>query len=132
MIRPCSCDRCEIGKPYDTSQCRLCWLYYNNNKYHKLWGGEQELPSLIQQGLNAVAAIANRVRSNFENVSKEDFEKRLLICGQCPNKTESWRCTKCGCFLNIKAKWSSEKCPENKWPLIMVEEKKGCGCGTKK
>lgn len=30
--RPCSCDR--------TSTCRLCWLWHNDARYNRLWGGD--------------------------------------------------------------------------------------------
>jgi hypothetical protein len=31
--RPCTCDR---------ETCRLCWLYANDRRYRRLWGGSTE------------------------------------------------------------------------------------------
>lgn len=118
MLRPCLCDK---------EGCRLCWLYHNNNDYRKLW----TMPSKIDQAINLVIAIRKRIESDYKNVTDEIYTRRLATCAGCPNKTDDWRCMKCGCYLNIKAKWESEKCPENRWELLVIKETKGCGCANK-
>jgi hypothetical protein len=37
MVRLCTCDRFTKGSAYDTSQCRLCWLYYHDVEYREHW-----------------------------------------------------------------------------------------------
>ena len=41
--------------------------------------------------------------------------RRAVICATCPNKTILNRCKKCGCFVALKTKLKTEKCPEGKW-----------------
>jgi len=44
------------------------------------------------------------------------YVSRLYICDQCSNlNRDKWTCNKCGCYLDKKAKMSTEKCPDNKW-----------------
>ncbi len=42
-MRPCSCDDCDPGGPYQSGQCRLCWLFHDpgelGQKYRRLWEG---------------------------------------------------------------------------------------------
>jgi hypothetical protein len=58
----------------------------------------------------------NHAKDGFKKVDEETFNQRLEICKSCEFfNSESIRCGKCGCFLNIKASWNSEKCPIDKW-----------------
>lgn len=50
----------------------------------------------------------------------EMLDKRLAICKSCPiYKASTGRCDSskggCGCFMKIKASFSSSTCPTNKW-----------------
>lgn len=47
-------------------------------------------------------------------VSSEVQKERMSECEKCIYR-EGKKCGICGCTLNIKTKWTSEKCPENKW-----------------
>ncbi len=49
-------------------------------------------------------------------VSEEEKARRLEICGACEffEKVKS-RCSKCGCYMETKAKFNSVKCPIDKW-----------------
>lgn len=132
MNRPCNCNNCVIGKPYEIGQCRNCWLYHNDARYHNMWNGKKDMPPIIQQAGNFVGAVVKRIQSNFKNVTPESFNERLKICGDCVHKTDDWRCNLCGCVINTKAKWASEDCPEKRWPLAILDEKKGGGCGCSK
>jgi hypothetical protein len=45
-----------------------------------------------------------------------EAEKRYLICQSCPefiNLTK--QCKQCACFMNLKTKIESAKCPIGKW-----------------
>jgi len=49
-------------------------------------------------------------------VSDEIANQRLEICKTCPNLIKlTNQCTKCGCFMNAKARYESAKCPIGKW-----------------
>lgn len=51
-----------------------------------------------------------------KRVPFEVFVSRLMACENCPNlKRDNWTCGICGCYLDKKAKMTTEKCPDNKW-----------------
>ena len=53
--------------------------------------------------------------SNFF-VDDKTYKDRLDICKSCPQLFKpTTSCKRCGCFMRIKAKISSMKCPDNKW-----------------
>lgn len=44
------------------------------------------------------------------------YISRLTSCEYCEHfNDDNWSCKKCGCYLDKKAKMSTEKCPDNKW-----------------
>lgn len=46
----------------------------------------------------------------------EDSNSRLDICKSCPELiTVVNQCKQCGCFMNIKTKLESARCPLGKW-----------------
>jgi len=48
--------------------------------------------------------------------SQEDFENRMQICSECPEfNPEQKRCYLCGCYMELKAKFTASKCPASKW-----------------
>ena len=49
-----------------------------------------------------------------DKVTADKYNDRISICNQCTDKCGS-KCCICGCYLNKKAKWSTESCPKNKW-----------------
>jgi len=103
---------------------------------------------MIQEFINSVA---NYAKNGFKNVPENIRQDRLSICKSCEFLIESTvQCAKCGCFLAIKTKWATEKCPIDKWlateenenasipqqeiipqSLNIPQEAKDCGCGNK-
>lgn len=54
-------------------------------------------------------------------VGEKITAQRLDACHRCPfylPKTK--QCAECGCFVQVKAKLATEKCPKHKWPLTNV------------
>ncbi len=49
-----------------------------------------------------------------DQVTSDKYNNRISICNQCSDKCGS-KCCICGCYINKKAKWSTESCPKNKW-----------------
>lgn len=47
-------------------------------------------------------------------VSKDEYKSRLTTCHSCEHLDDK-SCGLCGCYVNLKAKWSTEDCPKNKW-----------------
>ena len=41
------------------------------------------------------------------------------------------RCSKCGCFVTMKASWAAEECPIQKWSQYIATKGKCGGCGRK-
>lgn len=74
------------------------------------------------------------INSGLENVSTQEYQSRIMICFRCDKRTRDWKCSECGCNLELKAKWAVAKCPLEKWnkiPLTMVQnenQKLPCGC----
>jgi ribosomal protein L32 len=51
-----------------------------------------------------------------KRTSIDEYIERLSICKNCKQfDVIKWSCKKCGCYLDKKAKMSTEKCPDNKW-----------------
>jgi hypothetical protein len=48
-------------------------------------------------------------------VPAEVATERYTICEGCPNLTEEFRCTECGCFMKKKTHLAQSKCPLGKW-----------------
>lgn len=66
--------------------------------------------------INFLKSLYNYGHSGFVNVSEEKKEERLNICRSCNFFNDTvYQCKLCGCFLQIKTSWASEKCPINKW-----------------
>lgn len=76
---------------------------------------DKPLPSLATQAGNLVSAVGQHAMSGFKETEKEILEKRMTECNNCEDMRSDGRCAKCGCYMQIKAKWDSAKCPVSKW-----------------
>ena len=92
-----------------------------------------EMPSFFQMAKNAGASMVNHAMNSFQSVPANVKEARINICEGCEHyDSETTRCDECGCFINIKADWASEKCPIDKWDMWTDGPSGGCGgCGKK-
>lgn len=77
---------------------------------------------------DVILKIAEEIKNVIKLTSDEVYQQRIKICEGCEflNK-DLYRCGKCGCFVQIKAKIFASKCPIKKWP----DEKtppSTCGC----
>jgi len=80
------------------------------------------LPSPARRVLNFTRAAARRaealLRRQPVNVAEEERQRRLAVCAACPLLLlPSRRCRHpdCGCWVEEKAGWATEECPENCW-----------------
>jgi DNA-binding protein len=65
---------------------------------------------------NFTIAVFKHIADGFAKTSIETKGRRLSKCLDCPHSKNEWfECRVCGCSINEKIKWKSEKCPENKW-----------------
>lgn len=75
-----------------------------------------QMPSLWEQAKNLTKATVTHVASGMGELTSEEQQARLDLCGQCQffdnNKK---RCGKCGCMMLVKTKWPSASCPIGLW-----------------
>jgi len=56
--------------------------------------------------------------------STKIYKERLAICKSCDRYFKpTGTCTRCGCFMRVKAKIASLSCPDKKWLRTSVLEK---------
>ena len=86
-------------------------------------------PSLIQKAQNFATSVVNHISNGMVKVSDPIKKERMEICRACPFfNASNTTCNKCGCFLEVKTGWASEKCPEGKWDEVKTQSSGGCGC----
>lgn len=78
------------------------------------------MPPLSEQAANLAGAAARAagqlIRGGPVLVSAEEAERRIAVCRACNLfNAEQERCRRCGCYVNIKDRLFSERCPEGKW-----------------
>lgn len=91
--------------------------YHNNYGLVILCGDDSykpKLPSKLRQASNFAKAIASHVADGSQKVSLELYEQRLIQCDECPQRVND-RCAECGCFIETKASWKEQICPQGKW-----------------
>jgi hypothetical protein len=128
MIR---CEYCNTQLKDDEIIC-ICGMYVKQNISQQPNIKINKLPSVIEKATNFTKSVINYVANGMENVSNSVKEERMSICRACPffNQTDPKNptCNKCGCYLEVKTGWASEKCPEGKWHDIKTASGGGCGC----
>lgn len=69
-------------------------------------------PGLIRKGLNFTRALAEHVAAGKPLVDDATFEARLDHCMVCEHRNVDV-CSKCGCPVDAKARWSEQECPDD-------------------
>lgn len=70
--------------------------------------------------LKALLKLAKRQ----ELTPKPIEEKRQKICDACEHNEHN-QCQVCTCFIPLKTKFATEKCPKNKWGEYFNKKKNG-------
>lgn len=68
----------RAGAPYTEEQCWLCWLFLNDRKYNKHWGGDGNVtppPLQVPQHLTVISRPC---------VHLGDYTGDRETCGTCP------------------------------------------------
>ena len=76
------------------------------------------IPSVLQMATNFGKAVVKHAANGFVNASEEIQAERISTCRACEYYDQpSGRCRhgKCGCWINRKSAWLSERCPIGKW-----------------
>ena len=76
---------------------------------------KNKAPNLAQKGLNFAKALTEHIITGKKHVAPDEYMNRLLICKSCPERAEGFVCSKCGCYMGIKASWAEQKCELKKW-----------------
>lgn len=78
-------------------------------------------PGLIKKAGNlakAVAAETKAIAHGQAKLSAQQVAERLAACAACEFLKANRSCAKCGCFVDAKARFRTQGCPLNKWPLM--------------
>lgn len=59
--------------------------------------------------------VRSRLASGLAPATLTTRLVRLAVCDQCPHLSAIRRCAKCGCFVDVKARLATQRCPEGKW-----------------
>ena len=72
--------------------------------------------SFIDTLKNNIKKAEKKAHSLIELVDAEEQQRRYSICENCPHLTKhTFQCEHCGCFMKVKTKLTSAKCPIGKW-----------------
>lgn len=84
--------------------------FINPNEYPDFWSQMQNFQKFLKD-VGQGSASGNAVL-----VSEEQRLKRQELCNECPSfNKESKRCRECGCFMEIKWRFTKAECPMNIW-----------------
>lgn len=72
---------------------------------------------MIEQAAGFAQTAAAVAADGFTTLPRATAEVRTAVCAQCPEFAPKLRrCGRCGCFVDIKAKFRAAVCPMGKWP----------------
>jgi len=85
--------------------------------------GQEDLPGIFEMGLSLFKdtskLVRNALKGNKVLVPEDIVEERLTICDSCEylltTKKNRPKCSKCGCFMDVKAHIATSSCPVHKW-----------------
>lgn len=85
--------------------------FIDPNQYPDFW---EQMKGFSEFTGKQVKQVSNNSGSLF--VDKETQEKRMNICKDCVFfDSKQNRCRKCGCYMNMKVKFKSVRCPLKFW-----------------
>jgi hypothetical protein len=90
-------------------------LEANKSRGEGCRGGEKKSPNILQKGINLALASAEHLITGIKHVTPSVYLQRLEKCKGCDYRQEGFVCSRCGCYMGIKASWAEQKCKENKW-----------------
>tara|TARA_R110002020_G_scaffold302595_2_gene517995 strand:- start:22541 stop:22765 length:225 start_codon:yes stop_codon:yes gene_type:complete len=71
-------------------------------------------PGFGRKAMNFGKAIVRHAADGFHRADDDVVEKRERLCNACP-ANKGGECELCGCLVNLKVTWRSEKCPMELW-----------------
>lgn len=93
-------------------------------------------PDVFTQAYNLLNSSISHLRDGVRKAEDGIVSSRMNTCEACEYfDSSSKRCNHCGCFLEIKTTWASERCPIGKWEAVGSEAaappSEDCGCPGK-
>lgn len=74
------------------------------------------MSNIISDAVDAVKTKVQEVKDNIL-LPQEQVMIRMGICRECPELIKlTNQCSKCGCFMLAKTKFTTSLCPLDKWP----------------
>jgi hypothetical protein len=73
-----------------------------------------EMPSSIAMAGNLGKSLLEWSAGGFKTCEGDELNKRLELCASCEYLINK-RCLKCGCFIEVKTRLATSKCPVGKW-----------------
>ena len=71
-------------------------------------------PGFGRKAFNFGRAIVRHAADGFQRADDEVIAKREALCDVCP-ANKGGECELCGCPVNLKVTWRSERCPMEIW-----------------
>jgi hypothetical protein len=71
-------------------------------------------PGAVAMARNLGKSIIEWSASGFKTCEGDELNKRLELCSSCEYLINN-RCLKCGCFVEVKTRLATSKCPISKW-----------------
>jgi hypothetical protein len=79
------------------------------------------LPGIITRAKNLATTAVAVASDSFRQCTTEQVNERKAICAGCEKYNSAKdACAGCGCVLAYKPLMRASKCPDNKWPDLMV------------
>jgi hypothetical protein len=82
-------------------------------------------PSLVERAKSLTKAGRDELAAarTEKGVTPELKASRLEVCAACPSRLEGRKrsmdqCVECGCYINRKAAWRTQRCPLGKWDKL--------------
>jgi len=114
------CKNCHSEISFSTDNsitvCKKCGQVHQVEEKEDQPEEEKSYPSIMEQAGNLLHESVEFTKSGFQTVNEDKFNRRIDICRACPAfDAGQGRCKECGCFMKVKAKMETAKCPLNKW-----------------
>ncbi len=78
-------------------------------------------PSWPRRALTFAWALWRHWRAGRPRASAAVLALRLAACAACPDLDQERRaCNRCGCPVDRKARWATERCPANRWGELPI------------
>lgn len=90
------------------------WIKSSESKLPDSDKPTTKMPSIKKQAEGFMDSAKKVIKSKARFIDKDEYDKRMEECSSC-EFIKKGRCSKCGCYMNIKGKFKSMSCPIDKW-----------------